>query len=157
MAKSKEFLVQCDNNEADEARYCVFSVDAELLEKRRRALAIAREADDGLTSLTFSNGFSATYLDDNFPVTEDYAEEPEQCPFSKEVQAEFEAERVAEIPDGSRASVEENMAGFVSEVEEEDGRIVVSDIGVMCFVTTEDGAVVVRTWTVTWDVVHGAA
>ncbi len=157
MAKSKEFVVQCDNNDADEARYCVFSVDYDLLEKRRKALDFLRGGDPGLTALIFSNGFAATYFDDNFPVTENYAEEPGQCPFPEDVQDEFESNRIAELPEGSRASLEGSMAGFISEVEEEDGRIIVSEIGVMCFVTTNDGAVVVRTWTVTWDVIHGAA
>lgn len=157
MPKSKEFVVRCDNNEAGEARYCVFSVDCELLEKRRDALGLARRADEGLESMSFSNGFAATYLDDNFPVTASYAEDPGQCPFPKDSQAEFEGDRVAEVPEGTRSKVEEDMAGFLSEVDEEDGRIVVSDIGFRCQVTAEDGAVVVRTWTVTWDVFHGAA
>jgi len=160
MANTKEFLIQCDNEDREGARYVVVSVDADLMEQRRAALMASKALLPGLESMAFSSGFAPTYFDSDLPVSNDGLEEEDEehrSPFPAEVQEEFEAERVAACPEGTRERLENDAAGFLSEVEHEDDRVIVSELGFMVLVTIHDGDSVIRSWTVTWATFHEAA
>ncbi len=152
---TREFFIQCDAPKGeDRARYCVVSVDLEPLLRRLAKLDDLTAEDPGLSGLAAHNGFRVLWLDGGFPHSKDClsSEDDEECPLSEEVQETFDAHRVAEVPEGTLESLKENMAGFLSEVEVEDDKILMDSIGFQVM-TTLNSEIVVRSWCVTWDCV----